>query len=133
MASDTSFYSGVVLIAVIILIITLIWLGIELSKAKEAKDFPPSFGTCPDYWVQHGNSCQIPLNRHPNNKGIFAVGGSSLLLEQSNTPGIDTTTNTIDMTNPGWKTAGKSEKCNKQGWASNYGVVWDGISNYNKC
>ena len=133
MASDTSFYSGVVLIAVIILIITLIWLGIELSKAKESKDFPPTFGTCPDYWVQDGNTCHIPLNKHPNNKGIFAAGGSSLLLNPSNTPGIDLGDHTIDMTNAGWKTSGKTEKCNKRSWASDNDLVWDGINNYNKC
>jgi hypothetical protein len=133
MASDTSFYSGVVLIAVIILIITLIWLGIELSNAKESKDFPPTFGTCPDYWVQDGTVCQIPLNKHPNNKGLFAAGGASILLNTTNTPGFNSADNTIDMSNAGWKSGSKTEKCGKQGWAANYGLVWDGINNYNKC
>ena len=130
MASDSSFYSTVVLIAVIILIITLVWLGIELSKAGEEKDFPPTASVCPDYWTQNGMECEIPMNpEHPNNNGIFNETGNGLIIGE--TPGFGDTT--IDMTNDGWKSNGKTEKCNKMAWANNYGIVWDGVSNFNKC
>ncbi len=130
MASDTSFYSTVVLIAVIILIITLVWLGIELSKVGEEKDFPPAAAVCPDYWSQNGTECEIPLNEHPNNKGIFDDNGG-ILLNSTNTNGFGDTT--IDMSNESWKANGTTEKCNKRAWADQFGIVWDGVSNFNKC
>lgn len=132
MAKDTSFYSIVVLIAVIILMLTLIWLGIEISKKKEDADFPPNSSTCPDYWGQTGNECQIPLTRHPNNKGLMNETGDGLLINSSNTPGMDEGLNTIDMESPDWKANG-SDICAKRKWANEYGIVWDGITNFNKC
>tara|TARA_B100000900_G_C20584100_1_gene718771 strand:+ start:912 stop:1310 length:399 start_codon:yes stop_codon:yes gene_type:complete len=132
MAKDTSFYSIVVLIAVIILMLTLIWLGIEISKKKEDADFPPSRPVCPDYWKQMGNECEIPVTRHPNNKGIMNETGDGLLINSGNTPGMDDALNTIDMEDSGWKANG-SDICAKRSWANEYGVVWDGVSNFNKC
>ena len=133
MASDTSFYSIVVLIAVIILMLTLIWLGIEITKAKEEKDFPPSRPMCPDYWKQlNATTCEIPTSRHPNNKGIFTDDGTGLIIGSDNTPGW-LGNNEIDMTDAGRKTEGVGDVCAKRSWANEFGIVWDGVSNFNKC
>jgi hypothetical protein len=39
----------------------------------------------------------------------------------------------IDFTNPAWNSQGLSGVCQKQKWASLYGIQWDGVSNYNSC
>jgi hypothetical protein len=51
------------------------------------------------------------------------------------TPGkrIETPISTIDFTNEAWGNQGKTDICAKKQWADNWGVNWDGITNYNSC
>lgn len=134
MAQDTSFYSIVILIAAILLIVVLTFLGIEISKKGEERDFPPDTSNCPDYWKEVGpGKCDIPLaNKHPNNMGILDDTGS-LLINTNNTYGLNPGEYTIDMNNEGWSAQEDSEKCTKAKWANQFGIVWDGITNFNKC
>ena len=134
MASDTSFYSIVILVAAIILIVVLTFLGIEISKQGEEKDFPPDTSNCPDYWneVETG-ICDIPLaNKHPNNSGILDDSGT-ILITPNNTYGLDPGAYKVDFNNEGWSAQTESEKCTKAKWANQFGIVWDGITNFNKC
>lgn len=132
MAKDTSFYSIVVLVAVIILVLTLIWLGIQIAKKGEDADFPPHHPTCPDFWEQNGNECTVPTNKHPNRGGTINPDGSGLALTADNTPGFNEQEMTIDMSSSDWKADG-NEICKKRTWANEWGLVWDGVSNFNKC
>ena len=45
-----TFYLTVLIIAAIVLILILIFIGILLNKGNTNLAYPPSFGTCPDYW-----------------------------------------------------------------------------------
>ena len=141
MAQDTSFYSIVILIATILLIVILTYLAIEISKEQEEAEFPPDTSVCPDFWQQSGlNKCLIPLeSRHPNNAGIFDDSGA-IKFDSQNTPGYDTAPEDgyyIDMNNSGWGATDKggsgNAKCHKAQWAKNYNIVWDGVTNFNKC
>lgn len=134
MASDTSFYSIVILVASILLIVILTYLGIEISKRGTEKDFPPDTSNCPDYWPETGEGiCEIPLaNKHPNNSGILDDTGS-MLITSGNTYGLDAGAYKIDFNNEGWAAQNDSEKCTKKKWADQFGIVWDGITNFNKC
>lgn len=134
MAKDTSFFSLVVFVAVIILLLTLIWLGIELSKVGEDADFPPHHPMCPDYWEQQGNECLVPTTRHPNRGGTISSDGSGLAISSTNTPGMNDTEMKIDMESADWKAdEGVTDVCKKRQWANEWGLVWDGVSNFNKC
>ena len=134
MAQDTSFYSIVILIAAIILIVVLTFLGIEISKKGEEKDFPPDASNCPDYWNESETGiCEIPLaNKHPNNSGILDSTGT-ILITNNNTYGLDGGAYKVDFNNEGWGAQNESEKCTKAKWANQFGIVWDGITNFNKC
>jgi hypothetical protein len=120
-----SFYTIVVIIAIIILIIALTTVGLLLGRLNTSKKtFPPSASDCPDYWVNSNGSCAVP-----NASGINAP-----------TTGYDTDSGTygfssgsIKFTDAGWKNQGISELCAKKKWANKYNVLWSGVSNYNSC
>ena len=59
-----------------------------------------------------------------------SIGSSNLTT--NNTHGYDATSTTIDFSSNDWG-VGASAICKKKIWASQYGLVWDGITNYNGC
>jgi hypothetical protein len=121
----------VLTIAALVLIIILTAIGLGLRNLKNKVVYPPIANQCPDYWtVATDNvSCSIPLAGGTNAGNIYINGSVSFT---STVPGYDSMTNTINFTDPGW-IANNSSTCNKQTWANQYQVVWDGISNYNSC
>jgi hypothetical protein len=105
------FYTIVLAVAVIILIITLTYIGIKMKSSKASQPFPPVANTCPDYWTTtdaSGNTC-IPQHGVNNPTNITSI------------PSIKNTESTI---------------CGKNGLkqiVNSNSIVWDGVSNYNSC
>jgi len=151
-----SFYTIVLSIAVVILILILTYIGVIMSYNNGAGTFPPQYSMCPDYWnvsSVDSNSCLIPTDVTHKNIGPISKksdgkllsslydSAGKLLLNKSNTPGIycDGTScsgnklNAINFGDAGWTKSGISPVCAKRTWANNFGIVWDGISNYNSC
>lgn len=132
--NDRTFYTLVVVIALVILIGVLIFLAMQIDDSKQEKAFPPVQSDCPDYWNKVGTSCYIPVDgsNHPNT-GTIRDGGS-LLLTPTNTPGLNYSSIplSIDMAATGWSSTSTSI-CGKKQWANTYGIEWDGVSNYNDC
>ena len=93
--NDRTFYTLVVVIALVILIGVLIFLAMQIDDSKQEKAFPPVQSDCPDYWNKVGTSCYIPVDgsNHPNT-GTIRDGGS-LLLTPTNTPGLNYRFNTF--------------------------------------
>lgn len=118
-----SFYTIVLIIAIIILIIALTSVGLLLGRLNTSKTFPPSASDCPDYWVvKTDGSCTVPITtgiNKPSNE------------YNSNTPGLSD--GAVKFTDAGWKNQGISELCAKKKWANKYNVLWSGVSNYNSC
>lgn len=56
----SSFYSIIVIIAIIILIIALTIVGLTLDRKKNMKPFPDYKNTCPDFWTLDANNKCIP-------------------------------------------------------------------------
>jgi len=54
-----------------------------------------------------------------------------LAIKEETTPGL--TGSVIQFSDNGWTAGGKSSICTQKSWANTYGVVWDGVSNYNGC
>jgi hypothetical protein len=129
------FYIIVLTVAVILLILTLTFLGIAMNKMnKETTVFPPTKSTCPDYWTTSTKDlsyCEVPNSNSRNIGSIYASDGKNNL-ESKLTPGYDANLNRIGFLHDDWSKGGTST-CNQQKWAKQYGVVWDGVTNYNGC
>ena len=125
-----NFYMIVIIVAIIALIGVLTYVGMIMAYGEGTEVYPPKSTTCPDYWVIDENKkCKIPSNGDKNTGSLYE---SSLLSESAKqTIGIDGTT-AIDFEHDDWKASGQPI-CAKQTWAKTYGIVWDGISNYNDC
>jgi hypothetical protein len=119
------FYTTVLSVAIVVLILMLTYIGIRLSysKTKEAP-YPPVSGACPDYWTSSIDSSGCVVSE--KNKGKL---DSNAL---SKTAGYNSKTNTIDFKDPKWALNGTAV-CNQRDWSMKNGVVWDGVSNYNSC
>jgi len=121
-----SFYTIVLIIAIIILIIALTSVGLLIRRLNTSKTFPPSASECPDYWVINSNgSCSVPGLSGTNTPGTGYNDASN------NTPGLFG--GAVNFTDAGWKNQGISELCAKKKWANKYSVLWSGVSNYNSC
>lgn len=125
-----SFYSIVLIVAFIILLLTLVAVGIMLQNQDKNKAFPTQMSPCPDGWgVSDTGACVQP------------VGSNTIDLTDR-----EDKSNDIDKTN--WITANDADDkpisgnfipldsatvCDKKAWANKYNVNWDGVSNYNSC
>jgi hypothetical protein len=90
-------------IAAIILAGTLTVIGFTIYHSKSTTKYPPEISECPDYWESVGpNKCRNTLNvgKCPND-------------------------DVVDFNQPKYSgPTGLAEKCK---WASNCGLVWDGL------
>lgn len=98
-----NFQKIIILIATILLIIALIFIGYTLYNHKFNKKFPPIIGDCPDSWVSENNVCN-----NPDNLGAKCSGPMNF--NQS-------------------KFKGNEGNCNKAKWANSCNVSWSGITN----
>jgi len=132
-----NFYSIVLSIAILLLILILTYVGLTMKNTSNSKVvFPPVEAKCPDYWDYAGNACVIPTVGSVNVGSVYDVNGT-ILLNDVTTYGLTGNSlvgnSYIDFTNPAWNSQGLSGVCQKQKWASLYGIQWDGVSNYNSC
>lgn len=118
-----SFYSIVIIIAFIALLLCLIAVGIMIQNQDKQKTFPTQSNTCPDGWgVSETGDCMLPANDKPNYIDMATHTGSTSIWEVSD----DNPTQT-------YKVKDTATTCDKYEWATRNGIVWDGISNYNNC
>ena len=132
-----NFYGIVLTIAIVLLILILTYVGLTMQNTSNNKVvFPPVEAKCPDYWDYTGNACVVPAVGSVNVGSIYSDSGS-LSLIGTTTYGLteDSVSGNsyIDFTTPAWSSQGVSGTCQKQKWASIYGIQWDGVSNYNSC
>jgi hypothetical protein len=141
-----TFYIVVLSVATAILIIILTYFGIILrSKASGVAAYPPKpQNTCPDYWKisEDGKKCQVPDPASPFSKNLGEIypktsngvydANAQIKLTTENTKGFDGMNN-INFSDAGWTAGGKSGICTQKAWTGMFGVMWDGVSNYNGC
>tara|TARA_Y100000389_G_scaffold32035_1_gene27204 strand:- start:2822 stop:3142 length:321 start_codon:yes stop_codon:yes gene_type:complete len=97
------FQSIVIVIAIIVLIATLSFIGYVLYSSQHNQQFPPVQAACPDYWVSEGTNCI-------NKRNLGTCPGPT------------------DFVNiPHYQ--GHQGDCNKSKWAKDCGVTWEGITN----
>jgi len=122
------FYVIVGTTAIIILILILLYIGLQMVTKKTASGknlFPPTYSTCPDFWTVNDGKCKIPQS---DGKNIGSLSSANY----SNIPGYDSKTGTINFADQGWSATG-SAICSQQKWANSNGITWDGVANYNGC
>lgn len=133
------FYTSVLIIASIFLIIALTFFGIILKTQKASSIFPPSTRNCPDYWTFDGSLCVFNNFDTSLNIGTYTIRndttiGKTIGLSDTDSPfSTDASHNTFSPTNSSWSSLGMSAVCAQQQWANKNRIVWDGISNYNGC
>jgi hypothetical protein len=137
----SNFYYMVAIIAILILILLLTYVGLLMvKKGYKDKEFPPVQNNCPDYWTvdsSNPNICKIPAAGIKNTGDIYINGTTNTLSSsgsgRSTTYGLNINDGTIDFSNASWATTGVSATCAKKRWANVHGILWDGVANYNKC
>jgi hypothetical protein len=141
------FYSIVVIVAFVVLVIALIGLGVMLQKQDSKTVFPPVQNQCPDGWTPdktddatlgQGNHdvCTMSTTEQKNvgtfNPGVVTAFDKKYLVQKN---GNDITATTLDTINNKYVVRFNSAAlpCDKKKWANAHGIIWDGISNYNQC
>ena len=108
-----------------------------MNKGDRDLAYPPSYGTCPDYWTlsKDGTKCIIPSFKNDLNVGTMYDKHTEQLTQYViDSPGFshdvsnNMVTNYINFNDDKW-----TGICSKKDWANMLGVVWDGVSNYNEC
>jgi hypothetical protein len=120
-----SFYSIVVIIAIIILIIALTIVGLTLKNKKNVKPFPDFKTTCPDFWILDSNDLCIPSSP-PVNTPLPAKVASN----KNDNVKIDANNVILSINSDDSKWA---SVCTKTKWAKNVDILWDGVRNNNAC
>jgi len=103
-----------IIVAIILLILSLVGIGIALTKASQNKDWPPQINKCPDYWDLSGNKCENTLKIGSD---TCAPIGLDPLEDKSKTNRC-AKFNEINTLNGSTQCGGK--------------ITWDGVTNNNK-
>jgi hypothetical protein len=123
----SNFMIIVIGIASFILIVSLTYIGIILSRTS-LTEFPPVANTCPDGWgIDASGNCIIPPSTS-SNLGSFNPSDTNSIPASS----LNDSKTTFNPNDNGWARNGSSI-CGKKTWANSYNIHWDGISNYNSC
>jgi len=119
-----------ILVAVLVLLIVLIYVGILMTHGNKAsKIYPPIANICPDYWLSDiSGNCVVPA---PGSRNAPTTTLSSVKTSPGYTPGYNGTS--VDFNSATWVSGKSSATCSKQTWCQRIGVYWDGVSNYNNC
>lgn len=127
-----NFYTIVIFVAVVALILVLTYVGIVMSYGEGTIAYPPQSTTCPDHWViDEDKNCVIP-GSDDKNTGTMFEGDLLSDAVKGSTPGLDIDKDVINFSHEDWKASGQ-EICAKKEWSNKHGVVWDSVSNYNDC
>jgi hypothetical protein len=143
------FYIIIPVFAIIFIIILLTIVGVAMRYQDKGTVFPPVANDCPDFWTvaSDGTSCAIPAKDKKNVGSMYkpptdAPNDDSIKLKSSSsannafpiyTPGTTDTPSTINFKDETWNAQGLTTVCAKKKWANNWGINWDGITNYNSC
>ena len=134
------FYTYVVIVAFVILVLALIGLGVILQNQDKGEVFPPIQSKCPDAWATTASGCYIPdlsINIGTFVKTNLTAADRRYLLSLSGGySGTGSSVTALQVSNTAsYELVFKPEAlpCDKRKWANMHGILWDGISNYNQC
>ena len=109
-----NFYKTVCIVALVILVVSLAFIGSALASSSKNIEFPPNISKCPDNY-------EIVYDEYGEFSSCQAINDIA---------GCDQEDFTDDIYNmPG--TGSTSGACEKKKWAKNCQVDWDGLTNNN--
>ena len=149
------FYTVVVVVAVIMLILVLTYVGLMIAERNVGTslvEYPPIANSCPDNWIaktltdNDGNEsiyCEVP-SINMKNKGTILepsttnsnMTNAQITYGYNETLFTDVSSNpvgVIDFNDPLWLSTGKTSVCAKKDWCDTFDIIWDGVTNYSKC
>lgn len=97
----SGFHLTVIIIALIILVLCLIFIGIALEKHNSKDAFPPVLANCPDYWTANSDGGCAPSSSAPP----------------------------TDCQKLNSDTLKSMNLCDKSRWAKGCKITWDGVTN----
>lgn len=107
-----NFYKTVCIVAVVILVISLAFIGSAMASSSKNMEFPPNISKCPDNYEMHYDNYgefKMCINNSVENK----CKKKAFRNKKYKIPGIGPT----------------SGACAKKKWAKKCGVDWDGLTN----
>ena len=124
-----SFYTIVIIIAIVLLVIGLTIIGLTLNKKNNTVMFPEFQTSCPDFWTldEQQKCIPSPLNTPAPGKyySIRDISHNGIVF---NDPVKPTAITSLDVSTDSW-----TSLCDKSRWAYKNGILWDGVSNNNSC
>ena len=123
-----SFYTIVIIIAIILLILALSVIGVTLAKNENIKSYPDYQNTCPDFWkLENDHICKHQGINTVHPEKVKEASRHAGIIVGQNENGIDDITS-IDVSSDNWVSV-----CDKSSWAKKYNILWDGVTNNNSC
>ncbi len=104
------YYAILIVVALIVLIGALVFIGVKMSSTVSIAPYPPVAYLCPDYWMSDESGNCIAGKK---NLGSLQEG--------------------YRMNPDDIQFAGLTPICSKQKWALKNAVTWTGVSEYNQC
>jgi len=117
MFDSMNFQKWIIVIFTIILVIILIYLGMNINKPNTSKPWPPLTANCPDYWADVNGDGSNCVGTKYNNTGLW---------NSFNTLVPNTTVSVPNFATAPYK--GAKGTCEKYKWANINQVSWDGIT-----
>lgn len=112
-AQSLNFQKIVLIIAIVILIVSLVFIGMQIKKSNSKQPWPPLVPQCPDYWKADSSGNCKPIEKAPMTQEIKNNTTCNPL------DGIDFTMGVY---------AGADGACNKRKWATGCNAAWEGIT-----
>ena len=107
-----NYYKMVTIIALVVLIICLAFVGAALSKSSKNSIFPPQVSECPDFYVKDELTGNCETDKYDKiSDECYSINFS----------------NDTEYNNPGMGST--SGMCKKKNWAKGCNINWDGITN----
>jgi len=133
------FYIIVSVIAVVVLILVLTFIGLMIKNGNKTQTFPPNTAQCPDLWIPDGSFCHYNGGNNGNYNGFTTTTNTNTIVYDKTPPFftygglINTGSTTINTSDPQWETTGTSSNCAKKKWATSNNIQWSGITQLNSC
>jgi len=121
------YYTIVLVVAVILLIVSLVFVGMMLNTRGRKAPFPEYQSVCPDFWIVDGSMCRPPLGGY-NTPSPDKFSGTAPLIQHTGVTIKGNTVVSLDTSPTSW-----SNLCSKTSWAKMNGIFWDGVANTNQC
>lgn len=121
-----SFQKIVLIIAIVVLILALIFIGMALTGTSDEETWPPLVGECPDYWTAFNSTGETDQDSPFSSLGLEPGNYCINVKDLGTCKSTDTSHKVMDFSAPVF--TGTDGNCEKNKWANGCNVSWDGIT-----